>query len=176
MFEKTISKETVYQGRIFEIDVHQVELADGRTSVREVVVHGPAVAIIARREDGRFLFIRQYRKSHDKICLEAVAGNCDPGEEALLSAKRELQEETGYQAQSIHSLGTILPSVGYCSETIEIFFAEVENQPGNTDFDVDEHIETFVMSESEMDECICTGEVDDGKTLAAWMLYKLKRG
>ena len=59
--------------------------------------------IIARREDGHFLFIRQYRKSHDKICLEAVAGNCDPGEEALLSAKRELREETGYQAQSILS-------------------------------------------------------------------------
>ena len=50
--------------------------------------------------------------------------------------------------------------MGYCSETIEIFFAEVENQPGDTDFDVDEHIETLVMSESEMDERICTGEVE----------------
>jgi ADP-ribose pyrophosphatase len=103
-----------------------------------------------------------------------VAGNCDSGEDALVSAKRELREETGYQAQSIHSLGTILPSVGYCSETIEIFFAEVDNEPGNTDFDVDEHIETLVMSKAEMDERICSGEVDDGKTLAAWMLYTLK--
>lgn len=174
MFEKTIAKETVYRGRIFEVDVHEVELADGRQSFREVVVHGPAVAIIARRTDGNFLFIRQYRKSHDKVCLEAVAGNCDPGEEALVSAERELREETGYVAQSIHSLGVILPSVGYCSETIEVFFAEVDSEPGDTDFDVDEHIETLVMSEGEMDERICSGEVDDGKTLATWMLYKLK--
>ena len=54
--------------------------------------------------------------------------------------------------------------MGYCSETIEIFFAEVENRVSDTDFDVDEHIETLVMSESEMDERICMGEVDDGKT------------
>ena len=65
--------------------------------------------------------------------------------------------------------------MGYCSETIEIFFRG-RKSAGDTDFDVDEHRETLVMSESEMDERICMGEVDDGKTLAAWMLYKLKKG
>ena len=174
MFEKTVSKQTVYKGGIFDVDVHQIELANGRKSKREIVVHGPAVAIVVQRADGQFLFIRQYRKAQEKICHEVVAGNCDPGEESIVSARRELQEETGYEAKYIKSLGTILPCVGFCTETIEIFFAEIENIQGETNFDIDEYIETFFISEFDMDEYIRTGNVDDGKTLAAWLLYKLK--
>ena len=81
MFEKSISKETVYKGPIFDIDVHQIELPDGRISSRDVVVHGPAVAIVVRHESGYFLFIRQFRKSQEKVCIEVTAGCCDPGEE-----------------------------------------------------------------------------------------------
>lgn len=174
MFEKTVSKQKVYKGGIFDVDVHQIELANGQKSKREIVVHGPAVAIVVQRADGQFLFIRQYRKAQEKICHEVVAGNCDPGEESIVSARRELREETGYEAKSIISLGTILPCVGFCTEKIEIFFAEIESNKGETDFDVDEYIETFFISEFDMDEYIRTGKVDDGKTLAAWMLYKLK--
>ena len=51
MFEKTVSKQTVYKGGIFDVDVHQIELTNGRRSKREIVVHGPAVAIVAKRND-----------------------------------------------------------------------------------------------------------------------------
>ena len=60
MFEKTISKKTVYQGPIFDIDVHKIQFPDGKKSSRDVVVHGPAVAIVARHENGKFLFINQF--------------------------------------------------------------------------------------------------------------------
>ena len=55
MFEKTVSKQTVYKGGIFDVDVHQIELANGQKSKREIVVHGPAVAIVVQRADGQFL-------------------------------------------------------------------------------------------------------------------------
>lgn len=171
MYEKTVSRETVYSGRIFDVEVLEVELEDGRRSTREIVRHGVAVAIIPRLPDGRFVFIRQFRKAMERVCFEVVAGNCDPGEAEEQSAARELQEETGYKADALRLLGPIYPSVGYCTERIDVFFAEVSEQ-GATDLDEDEHVEPVTLSEEELDTMIRNGEIADAKTLAAWMLYK----
>jgi ADP-ribose pyrophosphatase len=172
MYEKTISKKTVFEGRILSLDVLDVELADGRIGTREIIRHGAAVAVVARRRDGRFVFIRQFRKAMERICFEVMAGNVDPGEEMEAAAIRELKEETGYVPDSIRFLSSIYPSVGYCTERIDIFCAEV-HEPGETDFDPDEQIETVLITEQEMDNLIRSGKVDDAKTLAAWMLYKI---
>ncbi len=172
MREKTIGSRTVFEGRILCVEVLDIKLPDGRVATREIVRHGPAVAAITRRHDGQFVFIREFRKAMEQTCFEVMAGNCDPGEEANISAIRELKEETGYKADSIRFLAPIYPSVGYCDERIDIFYAEVSNEPGETDFDSDEEIETVLLTEEEMDSKIQTGEVQDAKTLAAWMLYK----
>ena len=174
MYEKTLSRKTVFEGRILSVDVLEVELEDGRTSVREIVQHGVAVAIIPQLPDGRFVFIRQFRKAMERVCFEVVAGNCDPGEPEAVSAARELQEETGYVSRSLELLGPVFPSVGYCTERIDVYFAEVSGQ-GQTAFDEDEKIETVILSEAEMDEMIRTNQIADAKTLAAWMLYKAKK-
>ena len=173
MYEKTLSRKTVFEGRILDVDVLEVELENGRRSVREIVRHGVAVAIIPQLPDGRFVFIRQFRKAMERVCFEVVAGNCDPGEEPAVAAARELREETGYTARSLEPLGSIFPSVGYCTERIDLFFAEVAEQ-GDTAFDEDESIELEILSEAELDAMIRNGEVADAKTLAAWMLYKAK--
>ncbi len=171
MYEKTIGSKTVFDGRIMRIEVLDVELPDGRTAVREIVRHGPAVAVISRRRDGQFVFIRQFRKPMERICFEVMAGNCDPGEESEAAAIRELKEETGYEADTIRFMSSLYPSIGYCDERIDIFYAEV-HEPGETDFDHDENIETVHVTEEEMDRLIRDGEVQDGKTLGAWALYK----
>lgn len=175
MYEKTLSRKTVYEGRILHVDVLDVELENGKKSVREIVQHGVAAALVPQLPDGRFIFIRQFRKPMERICFEVVAGNCDPGEAEEVSAIRELQEETGYVAESINLLGPIYPSVGYCTERIDIFFARVSAEPGPVSFDDDERIETVVLTEAEVDEMIRTNQIADAKTLAAWMLYKAKR-
>lgn len=174
MYEKTLSRKTVYEGAILSVEVLDVELENGRKSKREIVQHGAAVAIIAQLPDGRFIFIRQFRKPMERICFEVVAGNCDPGEENIVSAARELKEETGFDALSIELLGPIYPSVGYCTERIDIFFATVDSEKGSTSFDEDERIETIILSEAQMDEMIRTNQIADAKTLAAWMLYKVR--
>jgi ADP-ribose pyrophosphatase len=174
MYEKTLARKTVFEGRILSVDVLEVELEDGRTSVREIVQHGVAVAIIAQLPDGRFIFIRQFRKAMERVCFEVVAGNCDPDEDEAVSAARELQEETGYMARSMELLGPVFPSVGYCTERIDIYFANVSGQ-GATAFDEDEDIETVILTEAEMDKMIRTNQIADAKTLAAWMLYKAKK-
>ena len=171
MYEKTVGTKTVFEGRILSVDVLEVELPDGRKSTREIVRHGVAVAVIARRRDGRFVFIRQFRKALERVCFEVMAGNVDPGEAVETAAVRELKEETGYEPDSLRFLSSIYPSVGYCDERIDIFFADV-HEPGETDFDHDEYIETVLLTEEEMDAMIRDGKVKDAKTLAAWQLYK----
>jgi ADP-ribose pyrophosphatase len=175
MYEKTLSRKTVYEGHIVDVEVLDVELENGRKSIREIVHHGVAVAIIPRLADGRFVFIRQFRKPMERVCFEVVAGNVDhDGEAEADTAVRELQEETGYLAESMELLGPIYPSVGYCTERIDVFFCEVTGQ-GETSFDDDERIETVLLSEAELDEMIRTNQIADSKTLAAWMLYKIKK-
>ena len=175
MYEKTLSRKTVYEGHIIDVDVLDVELENGKKSIREIVKHGVAVAIIPRLPDGRFVFIRQFRKPMERICFEVVAGNVDhDAEPEAETAIRELQEETGYIAESMELLGPIFPSIGYCTERIDVFFCEVTGK-GETSFDDDERIETVIVSEAEIDEMIRTNRISDAKTLAAWMLYKAKK-
>ena len=90
------------------------------------------------------------------------------------TAIRELKEETGYIAESMELLGPIFPSIGYCTERIDVFFCEVTGK-GETSFDDDERIETVIVSEAEIDDMIRTNRISDAKTLAAWMLYKAKK-
>ncbi len=174
MYEKTIGSRTVFEGNIMRIEVLDVELPDGRTSTREIVRHGTAVAVIARRRDGQFVFIRQFRKAMERVVFEVMAGNVDPGEASEAAAVRELKEETGYEPDSIRLLGPIYPSVGYCDERIDIFYAEV-HEPGETDFDHDEEIETILLTEEQMNFRISENKVQDAKTLAAWMLYQCSK-
>ncbi len=175
MYEKTLSRKKVYEGLILDVDVLEVELENGKRSIREIVQHGVAVAIIPRLPDGRLAFIRQFRKPMERVCFEVCAGNVDhDGESEEETAIRELQEETGYITRSAELLGPIYPSVGYCTERIDVFYCEVIEQ-GETSFDDDERIETVLVSEAEMDDMIRSNQIDDAKTLAAWMLYKAKK-
>ena len=170
MNEVTLSKETVFRGKIMEVEVHQVA-AKGGPAVREIVTHGPAVCLVVKRDNGKFIFIKQFRKALERDVFEVCAGNCDPGEPAIESAKRELTEETGFVADLIRPLGTIYPCVGYCTERISVFYAEVSKQ-GETNFDHDEDIETLEVTAEEMIEMIRADKIQDGKTLAAWALYE----
>ncbi len=170
MNEITTSKETVFKGRILDVEVHQVQ-AKGGAAVREIIKHGPAVCLVIKRDNGNFIFIRQFRKAMERDVFEVCAGNCDANEPAIESAKRELTEETGFVADKICQIGTIYPCVGYCTERIDVFYAEVSEQ-GETDFDPDEEIETLEVSREEMDEMIRSGKVQDAKTLAAWTLFE----
>jgi len=174
MYEKTLGSKTVFEGRIIRLEVLDVEMPDGSTSTREIVRHGVAVAVIARRQDGPFVFIRQFRKALDRVCFEAVAGHVDPGETSAIAATRELKEETGYEAETLQFLAPIYPSVGYCDERIDIFYAEV-HEPGETHFDSDEQIETVLVTEKEVNTMICERTLQDAKTLSAWLLYNTMR-
>ena len=172
MDETTLSTESIYEGRVIRVERLEVELEDGTQTTREVVRHGGAVAVIARREDGRFVFVRQFRKALERDLFEVVAGGIDPGEEPEVAARRELLEESGYAAGALTFLGSLFPAPGYTDERIDVFFTEVANEAGALDPDDDERVEVLALSRAEVESMFSDGECVDGKTLGAWLMFE----
>ena len=171
--EKTISVTPIYSGYVVRLEKLDVEMQNGQRSIREVVRHNGGVAIICRLPDGRYVFVRQYRKPIEQFLIEAVAGRLEQGEDPQECAIREIREETGYAIKSICSLGQMVPCPGYCEEVLHGFFAELEPQAGQTDPDEDEYVETVVLSAEEIEEQIKDGRIWDGKTLGFWLKHKM---
>ena len=73
--EKTLHTERKYTGKIISVDVLDIELPDGRKAKREVIRHGNAVAILARRPDGKFVFVKQYRKAAEEALIGVLRGS-----------------------------------------------------------------------------------------------------
>ena len=173
--EKTIDCERKYTGKIISVDLLDIELPDGRRAKREVIRHGNAVAILARRPDGRFVFVRQYRKAAEEALVEVIAGGLEAGEDPVAGAKRETAEETGYEVTSIRFLTTIICTPGHCEERIHVYFAEISGTAHGQDQDPDENVYPVVLSESEVEDGIRKGTIVDAKTLAAWACYKIAK-
>ena len=173
--EKTISSEREFDGKLLKLDVVKIELPDGRRSTREIVRHGNAVGILARRPDGKFILVRQYRKAAEEALVEIIAGGLETGEDPVEGAKRETAEETGYEVESIRFLTTTICTPGYCEERIHLYFAELSAAPHAQDQDPDENVYVEEYTEAELDAAILRGEIFDSKTLAAWAVYKISR-
>ena len=173
--EKTLASQRMYTGRIISVDLVDIELPDGRIAKREVVRHGHAVGILARRPDGKFVFVKQYRKAAEEALVEVIAGGLEPGEDPIEGAKRETAEETGYEVTSITFLTTIICTPGYCEERIHLYFAELSAEAHAQDQDPDENVHPVVLAEAEVEDAIRKGEIFDSKTLSAWACYRLMK-
>ena len=174
--EKTLAAERKYTGKIISVDLLDIELPDGRKAKREVIHHGNAVAILARRPDGKFVFVKQYRKAAEEALIEVIAGGLEPGEDPIEGARRETAEETGYEVTNIKFLTTIICTpgyCGYCEERIHLYFAELSEVPHAQNQDPDENVYPVVLAESEVENAIRDGLIFDSKTLSAWLCWKL---
>lgn len=170
--EKTLSQETLFKGIVFDVERIEVALGDGSRSKRDIVRHIGGVGVLARRADGKFLLVKQYRKAVESLLLEIVAGMREPDEDPQLTGERELIEETGYRAQSMHYLGCFLPSPGYTDEVDELYFAELAEGSGSLKLDSDERLVVEAYSAQEITSMIRENKIIDGKSLAAWFFAK----
>ena len=170
--ERTTFKKDIYKGKVFNIELHDIEFEDGNTSKREIVVHRGGVTILARDDQNRILFIKQYRKALETVMLELPAGKIEEGEDPEETALRELEEETGYTSERLIKLGEVAPSPGYLTEKIHIYKAEGLSEK-KADLDWDEHIEMERYTDQEVKGMIRFGEIFDAKTIAALYLEGL---
>lgn len=174
MEEKTLASKRIFEGRALTIDVLDIAMPDGRHSTREVLRHRGAVCILCELPSGQFIFVRQYRKAVERTLLECVAGCMEPGETPDSAAKRETQEESGYAVKQLTALGQSLPAPGYCDEVHYHFHALLEATPCGQHLDTDENLRPVALTFEEIERAIDSGELDDGKSIILWDLYKRK--
>jgi len=169
--EKTLSSEMIYEGAILNLRKDKVTVKEGRTSYREIVEHDGGVIILGVTPEGKIPMIRQYRKPAEQVMFELPAGKLEKGEDITEAALREFKEETGYTADSIRLVSSFYPTVGYSEEVLHIFFAE-DLSAGDTEFDDNESIDIELCDPEELFRQIDAGEMNDGKTMLALLLYR----
>ena len=170
LIETTLTSTSLFNGMFMRLMHDTVKLPDGATGVREYILHGGAVAIIAITDNNNIVLERQYRHPVGQIMLEIPAGKLEKAEIELKAAQRELKEETGYSSNRWIRLGHCLPCIGYSSEKI-IYYLAQDVTPGQTMLDSGEFVETFTLPFNEFVDMAYNGEITDSKTLAGLVLY-----
>ena len=120
-----LDSETVYEGKVISLRRDTVAMPGGGDSVREVVHHPGAVAVVALDDDDNVVLLRQYRHPVGEHLWELPAGLRDEdGEPPLETAKRELAEEVLLAAGRWSLLLTIANSPGFSDEIVQVYLAE----------------------------------------------------
>jgi ADP-ribose pyrophosphatase len=164
--EKTLKSEVVFDGKVMKVLKDQIELADGYKSFREVVVHNGGVVVVALKNNDTILLVKQFRYPLKSVSFELPAGKLELNEDPNEACKRELEEETGYQAKIWKSLGYIHTSPGFCTEKLYLYLASDLEFVGEHP-DEGEIVKTLEFSKSEVLEMIHNGTINDSKTICA---------
>ena len=157
--EKIITSKNVYDGRIVKLDINEVELPNGQIAKREVVSHKPGVSIVAIDDKNNFIFVKQFRSGIGDELIEIPAGLVENGENPKSAARRELQEEIGYDCSNLELLCSFYPSPGFCNEVTYIYLA-TNLIKSSLPKDEDEFIELGAYTIEELKEKIFSGEIN----------------
>jgi ADP-ribose pyrophosphatase len=173
--ETTLDSTLSYDGNFLKVRKDNARMPDGSVSSREYITHPGAVAILALLDNGKLVMERQFRYAPQREFIEIPAGKIDKGEDILLTAQRELLEETGYVAREWLHLTTAWPCIGYADERLEYFLARGLTQQSRQ-LDEAEFLEVFELSMEEAIDWVRQGKINDSKTIVGlfWLEKMLK--
>ncbi|WP_285766296.1 NUDIX hydrolase [Peribacillus sp. SI8-4] len=174
--EKTLSSEKIFTGRVISLQVDEVELPDGKTGKREIVKHPGAVAIIALTAENKIIMVEQYRKALERSLIEIPAGKLEKGEKPVLSAERELEEETGYVCGKMEHIISFYTSPGFADELVHLYVAhDLKKRENAAPLDEDEFVELIELTLEEAQDYLREGKIQDAKTAYAVQYLLLKK-
>jgi ADP-ribose pyrophosphatase len=161
----------LFRGRIFTLSQEEHVLPDGRRSAYEIIRHPGGAAVLPVLPDGNVVLLRQFRPTIGASLWEIPAGRLDAGETPEICARRELEEEAGYMAGRLEKIAEMLPAVGYSDELIHLFLArDLTSVPSAPEGD--EYIEAVPLPLREALAMVRRGEIRDGKTQLALLLFQ----
>lgn len=164
--EKTITSETVYEGRIFTIVHDTAELENGKSAVRDVLLHSGGVCIIPVTKNNEIFMVKQFRYPFREVTTEIPAGKLEKGENPHDCGKRELLEETGCTCTEYIYLGEIYPTPAYNTEIIHVYLAKgLEYEKQNLDSDEFLDVEKIPLADAL--KLVMDGTIKDAKTQIA---------
>ena len=168
MKPETLSSESIYKGKIF--DIHIDKIRDGNIEYdREIVVHKGSAVILPVFEDGTVALVRQYRHAARQFLLEIPAGTLNSNEPPEVGAARELEEEIGVRAEKLEKLTEFYVSPGFLTKKMFVFLATglIETQQN---LEEDENLTVERHSFQQLYEMIKNGEILDAKTIVSILL------
>jgi ADP-ribose pyrophosphatase len=166
-------RKNIYQGRIVNLNLETVRLPNGATVELEIIHHPGAAAIVAMKDEETVLLIRQYRHAAGGYILEIPAGTLRPGEDPVVCAARELEEEIGFRPSALEPLATFFTTPGFTDEVIHIYQA-TGLMPGKQNLDHDEVLEVVEVPLREAIGRIGDGSIRDGKTIVGLQVVFLR--
>jgi ADP-ribose pyrophosphatase len=177
---KILDSQVAFEGPLFRVLRDHIIEPDGQESHRDVIRHNGSVVILAvdpgkKKKDPWVVIERQYRHAAGQFLWELPAGKLDAGEAPIDGARRELAEETGYQAKKWSELVVYFASPGFLGESMKVFLAE-GLVAGDAHPEEDEHIDFRLVKLSELLEMVDKGKIVDGKTLTSVLLYARQLG
>ena len=141
------------------------------------------VVIVASDTEGNYLLVRQFRQGIREVTTEFPAGGIErsdgkeygragdvSAEDALLAARRELLEETGYESDDWRYLLTIPSNATLADNYAHLFLARNCRKVSGQDLDETEFLNVVRLSADEVEELIATGRFQQAMHLAAWLL------
>jgi ADP-ribose pyrophosphatase len=164
---RLLSSKLAYRGPVFNVTTDHVLEPGGVRARRDVIHHTGSVVVMPVDDSGReprVLLVRQYRHAANAYLWELPAGRIDEGEIELAAARRELVEETGYQASRWKRILNFYASPGFLGETMSIYMA-TGLQKGTAQPEDDEHITFRLFPLSTLLRKLFTGRIRDGKTI-----------
>ncbi len=164
MKELEISREYKFEGNIISMRLDKVLTPEGNIASREIVEHPGGVGVVALDNDGCVYMEWQYRRPFDDIVFEIPAGKRDKGEEPIVCAKRELEEEIGLLAKNWVYLGVSYASPGFCTEGLHLFLA-TDLYEGKVHRDQDEVLVIEKVKLETLVDMAMNNEIKDGKSI-----------
>ncbi len=166
-----ISRELIHKGAIIDYYQDTMKIPNGNTAKWDFIKHKGAAAVVAVKEDGRLLMVRQYRNALERETLEIPAGGLNgPEEPTDLAAARELEEETGYTAGKMELLISLYTTVAFCNEKIDVYVA-TDLRKSRQHLDDDEFLDVESHEIGELIRLIYDCKIQDGKTISALLAY-----
>ena len=168
--EVFVSSEELFKGVLINVEHWQVLLPDGKPALREIVRHRGAAAVVPLDDAGNVTMVRQHRIAVGRFTWEIPAGKLDyAGEDMLECARRELEEETGLNAENYRLLTVMDTTPGFCNEQIGIYLATgLSQRVAHTDPDEFLHVRAFPLTEAI--QMVMSGEIHDSKTIAGLLM------
>lgn len=173
---KRLERNLVANGAIIDYYQDTMQIPNGNVVKWDLIDHKGAAAVVAVRDDGKLLMVRQYRNALERETLEIPAGGLNGREEPTIeAAARELQEETGYSSNDLELLNSIYTTVAFCNEKIDIYLARNLTR-GNQHLDEDEYIDVEAWSLDDLMQMIFESKIQDSKTICGILTYAAKYG
>ena len=137
---------------------------------RQIVRHPGAVTIIPLVDEDHVCLIKNYRVSVDKVLIELPAGTREPNEEAIITAERELIEETGYRCKNLELLHRFLLSPGILDEQMHLYLA-TSLTAGAPAREEGEEIDNLVVTWKQAIDWVFSGKIKDAKTITGLLMF-----